>query len=67
MHVAGKGVNVDAVQRVSQPTRDVLVERSVDGDRNFAGFGVAQSNEYCDCFIDPAKIPEQTIKVRSSL
>lgn len=36
---AERNVNVDAVERVSQPTRDVLVVRALDGDRTFAGFG----------------------------
>lgn len=32
-------MNVEFVERVVQPTRDVLVVRSHDGDRTFAGFG----------------------------
>ena len=33
-------MDTSAVQRVaSRPTRDILVTRSLDGDRSFAGFG----------------------------
>lgn len=38
---AERGVNVNAVQRLPHPTRDVLVVRALDGDRTFAGFGKA--------------------------
>jgi hypothetical protein len=44
-------------------TRDVLVERSLEGDRNFAGFGKAAADEYSDCFIDPDLLPEDKLKV----
>lgn len=36
---AERGVDTGAVQRVDRPTRDILVVRSPDGDREFAGFG----------------------------
>lgn len=65
--VAGRGIDLSAVERTSHPTRDVLVERSMDGDRNFAGFGKAAANEYSDCFIDPAKLPEGILKVRCNI
>ena len=38
-------MNVDAVERVPQPTRDVMVVRSHDGDREFAGFGKVRPPE----------------------
>lgn len=41
---AGRGIDLSAVARTSQPTRDVLVTRSLDGDRTFAGFGKAKAN-----------------------
>lgn len=41
---AGRGIDLSAVFRTSQPTRDVLVTRSLDGDRTFAGFGKAKAN-----------------------
>jgi hypothetical protein len=50
------------VQRVAAPTRDIYVERKMDGDRVFAGFG-RPSQEYCDCFLDPDKLPEDILKV----
>lgn len=50
------------MQRVPAPTRDIYVERKMDGDRVFAGFG-RPSQEYCDCFLDPDKLPEDIIKV----
>lgn len=64
LYFAGPGTSVDTstVQRVSAPTRDIYVERTQDGDRVFAGFG-RPSQEYCDCFLDPAKLPEDIIKV----
>lgn len=43
--------------------RDVYVERSINGDRNFAGFG-APADSYADCFIDSAKLPMELIDVR---
>jgi len=60
--LTSRGIDLSAVERTSHPTRDVLVERSMDGDRNFAGFGKAAANEYSDCFIDPAKLPEGILK-----
>jgi hypothetical protein len=60
---AGTSVDTSTVQRVSAPTRDIYVERTKDGDRVFAGFG-RPSQEYCDCFLDPAELPEDIIKVR---
>lgn len=58
----GTSVDTSTVQRVSAPTRDIYVERTKDGDRVFAGFG-RPSQEYCDCFLDPDKLPEDIIKV----
>lgn len=57
-----RGVDTSAVQRVIQPTRDVLVTRTEDGDRVFAGFGKAHTHEYGDCFLDPAALPVDKIK-----
>ena len=61
---AGRGIDLSAVERTEHPTRDVLVERSLEGDRTFAGFGKAAADQYSDCFIDPAKLPERTLRVR---
>lgn len=55
-------VNLTPVQRVPEPTRDVLVTRDEAGEREFSGFGAAKNNEYADCFIDADLIPEPTIK-----
>ena len=60
---AARHVDLTAVQRVPQPTRDVLVTRDHSGEREFSGFGAAKNNEYADCFIDGDTIPEDTIKV----
>jgi fructokinase len=53
-------VNVEYIQRVKQPTRDVLVTRTLQGDREFAGFGKS-TESYADCFIDENKIPSDLI------
>ena len=55
-----RGVDVSYIQRVKQPTRDVLVTRSLDGDREFAGFG-KNTDSYADCFLDASKIPSDVI------
>ncbi|KAL4432540.1 hypothetical protein ABPG77_000477 [Micractinium sp. CCAP 211/92] len=62
-----RSVDTSAVQRVDRPTRDILVVRSPDGDREFAGFGKAKSHEYADCFLDPAGLPEEKIKGADAL
>lgn len=54
-------MDVQYVQRNSKPTRDVLVTRSLDGDREFAGFGAAATTDYADCFIDPGILPLELI------
>lgn len=103
-------MDTSGVQRVGQPTRDILVTRRPDGDRVFAGFGKvraaswlagsrrawrgvagvacglpcavveaippctalstamqAKSHEYGDCFLDPAALPLDKIKVGVAL
>lgn len=59
-------MDLSPVQRVPEPTRDVLVTRDHGGEREFSGFGAAKNNEYADCFIDGEKMPEATIKVCKS-
>lgn len=56
-----RNVDTKYIQRNSHPTRDVLVTRSFDGDRTFAGFGAAKTTEYADCFVDAAKLPTDVI------
>ena len=56
-------MDLTAVQRNDRPTRDVLVIRDLSGDREFCGFGVAETTEYADCFIQPDKLPYDMIKV----
>lgn len=59
-------MDVKFIQRVEQPTRDVLVTRTLDGDREFSGFG--QSTEtYADCFLDSAQLPEEAITAADAL
>lgn len=60
-------VDLSAVQRVPEPTRDVLVTRDEGGEREFSGFGAAKNDEYADCFIDADKMPEPTIKNSTAL
>lgn len=56
-------VNVSAIQTIpGRKTRDILVTRTEDGERTFAGFG-SDSSEYADCFIDAAALPADVIKV----
>lgn len=52
-----RNVDTSAVQMTEKPTRDVLVTRSLDGDRQFSGFGVAKTTEYADCFIQESSLP----------
>jgi fructokinase len=52
-----RGVETTHIQRNSHPTRDVLVTRSLDGDRHFAGFGNALTTDYADCFVQAASLP----------
>lgn len=56
-----RNVDTEYIQRNSHPTRDVLVTRSLDGDRTFAGFCTAKTTEYADCFVDAAKLPKDVI------
>ena len=63
----GRHVDLTHVQRVPQPTRDVLVTRDEAGEREFSGFGAAKNDEYADCFIDADKVPESTIKVKTCM
>ena len=55
-----RNVNIEYVQQVKHPTRDVLVTRTLDGDREFAGFG-RSTDSYADCFIEESKIPSELI------
>ena len=54
------------MQHVDSPTRDVLVIFDSTGDREFIGFGSAEANQFADCFISAAKLPEDTIRVSPS-
>eukprot|EP00887_Chlorella_sp_A99_P008134 scaffold12.g8134.t1 len=57
-----RGVDTSHVQRSARPTRDVLVTRSLDGDRTFAGFGKAATTEYADCFLEADGLPLDAIR-----
>jgi hypothetical protein len=64
MH-ADRGVDTSHVEVIKgRPTRDILVTRSLEGDRTFAGFGKARTEEYADCFLDPGKVNWDVVKVR---
>jgi fructokinase len=56
-----RNVDCEYIQRNDHPTRDVLVTRSLDGDRQFAGFGVAHTTEYADCYLEASELPESVI------
>lgn len=59
-----RNVETKYLQRTpDHPTRDVLVTRTADGERTFAGFGKARSEEYADCFVDAEALPADEIKV----
>ena len=52
------GVDVSGVQyHPSAPTRQIYVLRTDTGDREFAGFGDKQPDEFADAFLDPDKLP----------
>lgn len=51
------------MQKVSAPTRDVLVTRDMSGERTFAGFGAAANEEYADAMIEADKLPLDAIRV----
>ncbi len=57
-----RAVDVSGVQRTAAPTRDVYVVRQLNGDREFAGFGL-ESDAYCDTRVDAARLPLGAIEV----
>jgi fructokinase len=59
-------VDVSCVQRVQQPTREVYVVRTLDGDRTFDSFG-HDTNTYCDCFIQAQDLPKDKIRAAEVL
>jgi fructokinase len=53
------GVNVTGLQTdLARPTRLVYVTRSLDGDRQFAGFGDYDTTAFADTAMDGKEIPE---------
>ncbi len=55
-------MDTSGVQRNDRPTRDIYAERTLDGDRVFAGFG-QPTDAYCDVAIDAKALPLDKIKV----
>lgn len=54
------GVQTSGIQQYSStPTRQVFVLRSPEGEREFAGFGEHQTNEFADTYLQASQIPEQ--------
>lgn len=54
------GVQTSGIQQYSTaPTRQVFVLRSDEGEREFAGFGERQSNEFADTLLQASQIPEK--------
>jgi len=62
-----RNVDTKYVQRNDHPTRDVLVTRSLDGDREFAGFGATSTDKYADCFVDNTALPVSVISKSDAL
>lgn len=56
-----RGVDTDHIQRNEHPTRDVLVTRTLEGDRHFAGFGATSTDDYADCFLNASSLPVELI------
>lgn len=54
-------MDTSAVRRVTHPTRDVYVIRTMGGDRIFDSFG-QDTNTYCDCFISSEALPKAVIE-----
>jgi len=51
-------IGIEGVQQdTGAPTRKVYVERSLTGDRNFAGFGKFKTSDFADTFLDANAIP----------
>eukprot|EP00798_Chlamydomonas_sp_ICE-L_P001156 gene1156-3960_t len=59
--MTARNVNTSAIQRRCEPTRDVYVTRTADGEREFAGFGLP-TNQYCDNFLQADKLPVGVIQ-----
>lgn len=57
---SGRGVDMGAVRRAPEPTRDVYVVRKMDGDRVFDSFG-QDTNTFSDCFIRVEDLPKEMI------
>ncbi len=54
------GVDVRGVQKhPTAPTRLIYVLRSETGDRQFAGFGQRETNEFADTYLQAGQIPEE--------
>ena len=54
------GVNVTGIQRYdSAPTRQVYVTRTLEGDRQFAGFGDYPPDQFADAYLEADKLPSQ--------
>lgn len=52
-------VNIEGIQRSAQaPTRKVYVTRSLEGDRQFAGFGDLDSAQFADTRLAAADMPK---------
>ncbi|MGB7519150.1 MAG: carbohydrate kinase, partial [Spirulinaceae cyanobacterium] len=52
------GVDISGVQdHPNAPTRQIFVLRTETGDREFAGFGDKQADEFADAFLDLKKLP----------
>lgn len=51
------------IQRRPEPTRDVYVTRTSQGEREFVGFG-QETDSYADCCIDVNLLPMDKLKAR---
>ena len=59
-------MDLSGSQYVDLPTRDVLVVFDNSGDREFIGFGSAEANQFADCYISAAELPQEAVQVSSS-
>lgn len=52
------GVNCQGIQEhPTAPTRQIYVLRSLNGDREFAGFGNLRADQFADAFLDADRLP----------
>lgn len=57
------GIQIEGIQwDIKAPTRKVYVERNLEGDRKFAGFGDFRTSDFADTQLDVEMIPFSNLK-----